>query len=108
MLAFLGEQKLTELESDPRFLIGRLSQALTALIEAEVPPMDATARLLEQAIWAAIAYRHISCAKCGEGYVCGDCEPSWQQAARYEALFDLLGIIGGHPGHHADLKVVDR
>lgn len=38
---------LDELEAYPRFVIGRLFQALTALLERDVPPMDATARLLD-------------------------------------------------------------
>lgn len=50
-----------KLESDPRYLIGRLQQALTALLAAEVPPMDATAQLLGQAIEDAIAYRTRTC-----------------------------------------------
>src|SRR5262245_24712354 len=35
-----------ELATDPRYIIGRLHQALTALLAADVPPMDATAVLL--------------------------------------------------------------
>lgn len=50
-LAILGDSpapdELDELEADPRFVIGRLFQALTALLERDVPPMDATARLLD-------------------------------------------------------------
>ena len=38
---------LDELEAYPRFVIGPLFQALTALLERDVPPMDATARLLD-------------------------------------------------------------
>jgi hypothetical protein len=47
--------KLGDLHSDPRYMIGRQFQALTALLEQEVPPMDATAQLLDQAIRDAVA-----------------------------------------------------
>jgi hypothetical protein len=83
-----------ELQNDPRYLIGRLQQALTALLQAEVPPMDATAQLLDEAIRDAIRYRRRTCPDCRDG-ICCQCRPHWQQAAAYEALRSELGIIGG-------------
>ena len=76
--------------------IGRLSQALTALLSADIPPMDATAELLGQAIADAISYRRRTCARCEletESGVCAKCWPSWQQANAYEGLALSLGII---------------
>jgi hypothetical protein len=64
-LAILGDSPaLDELEADPQFVIGRLFQALTALLERDVPPMDATARLLDEAICDAIEHRRTTCPKC--------------------------------------------
>ena len=53
-----------EMESDPRYLIGRLQQALTALLQRETPPLDATMTLLAEAIADAIDYRSHDCPKC--------------------------------------------
>ena len=36
-----GRAALRGLEKDPRYLIGRFQQALTALLAADLPPMDA-------------------------------------------------------------------
>jgi hypothetical protein len=59
VLAIYGDDiaAVLELESDSRYLIGRLQQALTALLERETPPLDATAQLLGEAIEDAICYR---------------------------------------------------
>jgi hypothetical protein len=91
-------ERYRELASDPRYLIGRLSQALTALLSADIPPMDATAELLGQAIEDAIAYRRRTCPACErespETGICAGCWPSWRQANAYEGLSLSLGIIG--------------
>lgn len=76
-LAILGDSpapdELDELEADPRFVIGRLFQALTALLERDVPPMDATARLLDEAICDAIEHRRTTCPKCTADESCAGC-----------------------------------
>jgi hypothetical protein len=48
---------LSDLENNPRFLIGRLQQAITTLMSASLPPMDAQTELLSHAITDAIAWR---------------------------------------------------
>jgi hypothetical protein len=110
MLAFLGWDipALTELERDPRYLIGRLTQALAALLAAEVPPPDATARLLGEAIEDAMRHRRTTCAKCPPEDLCAACRPNWLRADRYAALYGLLGIVGELPQPPADLTVVPR
>jgi hypothetical protein len=110
IMAFLGwdTAAMEELERDPRYLIGRFTQAIAELLEREMPPLDATAQLLGEAIEDAMRYRQISCAACGPEYVCPACEPSWQRAARYEALYGLLGIIGEHPAPRPELTAVPR
>jgi hypothetical protein len=100
--------KLDELHSDPRYLIGRLSQALTALLEQDVPPMDATAQLLADAISDAIAYRLDRAAGCRCGDECDRCLPEGRKALAYEGLWDQLGVIGELPKPSAGLKAVDE
>jgi hypothetical protein len=100
-----GSRNWNALESDPRYLIGRLQQALTALLQAEVPPMDATARLLDEAIRDAITYRRRTCAKCAADGICAKCWPDWRQASAYEALWGELGIIGDRPVKRPLLRV---
>ena len=89
----ISSENLRKLETDPRYLIGRLQQALTALLQAEVPPMDATAQLLGEAIEDAISYRRRRCNACPPDGMCAKCWPSWRQASAYEALWSELGII---------------
>jgi hypothetical protein len=110
MLAFLGWDipKLNEIESDPRYLIGRLTQALAALLAEDVPPLDATATLLTGAIRDAMAYRQRTCPKCGPDLVCAECEPGWQLAHRYWSLYGQLGLIENLPPLPADLKAAGR
>jgi hypothetical protein len=110
MLAFLGwdGDALDELERDPRYLIGRFTQAIAELLQREMPPLDATAQLLGEAIADAMKYRRISCAACGPEYVCPACEPSWHRAHQYETLYGLLGIIGNHPAPRPELKAAGR
>jgi hypothetical protein len=109
MLAFLGFDvpELHAIERDPRYLIGRLTQALSALLQRKVPPPDATGQLLMDAIADAMAYRQRCCAACGEG-VCAACEPGWQRAAQYETLYGLLGLLGERPAGRPELAAVTR
>jgi hypothetical protein len=107
-LAILGDSPaLDELEADPRFVIGRLFQALTALLERDGPPMDATARLLDEAIRDAIEHRRTTCPKCTADESCAGCAANWRKAERYFGLYDALGIIGELP-RRANLKAVQR
>ncbi len=86
-----------ELDHDPRYLIGRLSQALTMLLERAMPPMDATAQLLCEAIGDAIDYRRACCPRCPADGICERCLPGWRKASAYEWLMNELGIIDdGH------------
>ena len=78
---------LGELHSDPRYLIGRLSQALTALLAADVPPMDATAQLLVEAIADAVRFRLGRTAACRCGDECGRCVPDSRRAQLYRGLY---------------------
>jgi hypothetical protein len=97
-----------DLESDPKFLIGRLSQALSALLEPDVPPLDASATLLAQAVQDAIKYRSRLCPECPDESVCSKCMPNWHQGALYENLWRELGLIANLPPLPADLKAVSR
>jgi hypothetical protein len=102
-----GNANWSALENDPRYLIGRLQQALTALLQAEVPPMDATAQLLGQAIADAISYRRHTCPRCpddGAG-ICASCWQDWRQANAYEALWSELGIVDERPPPKPRLRV---
>lgn len=85
-----------ELQDDPRYLIGRLAQALTALLAADIPAPDATAELLAEAIADAISWRRQTCRECTDedSGICANCWPSWRQASAYEGLALQLGVIG--------------
>jgi hypothetical protein len=98
-----GAGAATALESDPRYLIGRLQQALTTLLATDLPPMDAQTSLLSQALADAIAWRHHDsrpCRRCGPS-LCGPCNADWDQAGRYHALARALGAIGDLPSGKA-------
>jgi hypothetical protein len=87
---------LTGLEADPRYLIGRLQQALTALLSADLPPMDGMTSLLSAALADAIAWRQHRgrpCHGCGPS-LCEPCNADWDQADRYHALARALGAVG--------------
>ena len=90
------------LEGDPRYLIGRLQQALTVLLEQDLPPMDAQTALLSQALGDALAWRTHEgrpCAACdqsGEEF-CGACTADWAQADRYHELARALGAVDDGP-----------
>jgi hypothetical protein len=90
------------LERDPRYLIGRLQQALTVLLEQNLPPMDAQTALLSQALGDALAWRTHKgrpCATCehaGQDF-CGPCAADWAQADRYHNLARALGALDDLP-----------
>jgi hypothetical protein len=97
-----------ELESDPRYLIGRLQQCLTALLQQEMPPLDATMTLLAEAIKDAIAYREHDCPKCPPEEPCAECAEDWNRAGRYEGLWRELGTIANFPPPRPKLKAAGR
>jgi hypothetical protein len=91
-----GVSAITAMQADPRYLIGRLQQALTALLATELPPMDPQTSLLSQALADAIAWRHHDsrpCPSCKES-LCGPCNADWNQADRYHVLARALGAVG--------------
>jgi hypothetical protein len=89
-----------KLENDPRYLIGRLQQALSALLSSGgLVPMDSETSLLSQAIADAIAWRlHRSrpCPRCTDS-LCAACSADWDQASRYHTLARALGAFGTPP-----------
>jgi hypothetical protein len=91
---------IRELEEDPRYLIGRLQQALTTLLSSVLPPMDSTTSLLAQAIADAIAWRRHDgrhpCPLCADS-LCPACSADWDQSDRYHALARTLGAVGTPP-----------
>jgi hypothetical protein len=90
---------VTTLKSDPRYLIGRLQQALTALLAVDLPPMDAQTSLLSQALIDAIAWRRHDdrpCRDCGLS-LCEPCNADGEQIDRYHALARALGAVGDPP-----------
>jgi hypothetical protein len=90
------------LEHDPRYLIGRLQQVLTVLLEQDLPPMDAQTALLSQALDDVLAWRTHEgrlCAACdqnSEGF-CDSCTADWEQANRYHELARALGTVDDWP-----------
>ncbi len=93
-----GPAAMAALQADPRYLIGRLQQALEALLAADLPPMDSQTALLSQALADAISWRQHQCTPCGcAESMCGPCTASWQQADRYHALALALGAVGEIP-----------
>jgi hypothetical protein len=90
------------LERDPRYLIGRLQQALTVLLEQDLPPMDTQTALLSQALGDALAWRTHegrTCAACEQAgeECCGTCAADWAQADRYRELARALGAVDDLP-----------
>ena len=99
LLEEAGPNAVTALERDPRYVIGRLQQALTALLATELPPMDPPTSLLSQALADAIAWRlhdDRPCPRCGES-LCAPCNADWDQADRYHGLACALGAVGDLP-----------
>jgi hypothetical protein len=98
-----GPDAASALERDPRYMIGRLQQALTALLAADLPPMDALTALLSRALADAIAWRHHDdrpCPRCAES-LCEMCNADWEQADRYHTLARALGAVGDIPSARA-------
>lgn len=95
-----GSATSTALRDDPRYLIGRLTQALTVLLARDLPPMDAPTELLSEALADAIAWRQHRdrppCSACAES-LCGQCAADWDQADRYHLLALTLGAVGDTP-----------
>lgn len=91
-----GPDAAAALERDPRYVIGRLQQALTTLLGADLPPMDTQTSLLSQALADAIAWRQHHdrpCPRCAES-LCDPCNTDWDQADRYHILARALGAVG--------------
>jgi hypothetical protein len=95
-----GHRAMAALEADPRYVIGRLHQALTDLLTGDLPPADAPTSLLSQALSDAIAWRYHQCRPCGHcaQSLCKTCATNWDQADRYHALALTLGAVGERPG----------
>jgi hypothetical protein len=109
----LGDARRAELETDPRYLIGRLQQALTALLDAHpyLPPMDAQTELLSEALDDAIEYRRFrisdGCAECiALDATCATHNEDWIRSERYEALLVALGGTADDPTPRPQLTVV--
>ena len=93
---------LAELASDPRYLVGRLQQAMTVLLADDLPPVDPQSALLSQALDDALAWRthqDRDCAKCDElrDELCDRCNADYDQASRYHELARALGVVGDIP-----------
>jgi hypothetical protein len=89
-------EALGRLQADPRYLIGRFQQAMTALLTAGLPPMDPHTALLSQALKDAIDARTSTCDQCGDG-ICARCSADRIQADRYHELARALGAVGNPP-----------
>jgi hypothetical protein len=93
---------LAELASDPRYLVGRLQQAMTVLLAGELPPVDPQSAVLSQALDDALAWRTHQgrhCARCDElrDELCDECNADYDQAGRYHELARALGVVGDIP-----------
>lgn len=94
-----GAEALAKLESDPRYLAGRLQQALTVLLTDPAPPTDELTALLSQALADAIAHRlhhRGPCEQCDDR-LCPACTADWDQADHYHELARALGATGTRP-----------
>ena len=94
-----GQRAMAALEADPRYVIGRLHQALTDLLTGDLPSSDAPTTLLSQALADAIAWRYHRCTPCRDcaQSLCRPCTTDWNQADRYHALALTLGAVGDPP-----------
>jgi hypothetical protein len=90
-----GADHVGELETNPRYLLGRFQQAVVELLAAELPPMDGLTSLLSAAITDAIAWRlheDRACPHCVHS-LCASCSKDLEQADRYHALARALGAV---------------
>jgi hypothetical protein len=93
---------LARLKTDPRYLLGRLQQAMTVLLATDLPAMDPQTALLSQALQDALDWRTHrdrpcdQCNQCGDE-LCGQCSADWDQADRYHELARALGAVGDLP-----------
>lgn len=97
--ATIGSDAVTALEANPRYLIGRFQQALTALLATDLPSMDPPTGLLSHALADAIAWRQHQdrpCPRCADS-LRDPCNADWDQADRYHALARALGAVGNPP-----------
>ena len=93
---------LAQLASDPRYIVGRLQQAMTVLLADDLPPVDPQSAVLSQALDDALAWRTHQdrhCAKCAElrDELCDQCNADYDQAGRYHELARALGVVGDIP-----------
>jgi hypothetical protein len=93
---------LAEMASDPRYLVGRLQQAMTVLLANDLPPVDPQSAVLSQALDDALAWRthqDRNCAQCDElrDELCDQCNADYDQASRYHELARALGVVGDVP-----------
>lgn len=93
---------LAEMASDPRYLVGRLQQAMTVLLANDLPPVDPQSAVLSQALDDALAWRTHQdrhCAQCDElrDELCDQCNADYDQAGRYHELARALGVVGDVP-----------
>jgi hypothetical protein len=93
---------LVKLASDPRYLVGRLQQAMTVLLADDLPPVDPQSALLSQALDDALAWRTHQdrhCAQCDElrDELREQCNADYDQASRYHELARALGVVGDSP-----------
>jgi len=98
----LAGDVLAKLASDPRYLVGRLQQAMTVLLAEDLPPVDPQSALLSQALDDALAWRtHLDrhCAQCDElrDELCDQCNADYDQVGRYHELARALGVVGDIP-----------
>jgi hypothetical protein len=91
-----GNGALTRLEDDPRYLVGRLQQAINVLMAPNLAPADPMTLLLSQAISDALSWRlhddRRPCPHCGDE-MCPACSADWDQADRYHELARALGAV---------------
>jgi hypothetical protein len=93
---------LAQLASDPRYIVGRLQQAMTVLLADDLPPVDPQSAVLSQALDDALAWRihqDRHCARCAQlrDELCDECNADYDQADRYHELARALGIVGDIP-----------
>ena len=95
-----GQHAQAQLEDDPRYLVGRLQQAISILMAPDLAPADPLTALLSQAITDAQSWRlhndRRPCPHCGDD-LCPACSADWDQADRYHELARALGAMADPP-----------